>query len=497
MTESTQSRYLQYLPAIFQERPAPDQAPYLGQFLRPFEQVLTHFDDLLAVIDQNFAFALAPDDFVSWLASWIALALDEEWEDEQRRRLLSEAMELYRWRGTARGLKRYLEIYTGLPRENIDIRAARRPAGMQIGVASRIGRLAPAQQEAAPLARAVRQEPVTYEDYYVIDTVAGPDHPYVPAGAPLSLYCATRRVRQVTLDKDTVLLWLQGEAAPRPYQPATVRRRNALVDDCYTLSLATQPETTVIYRGDSFLVEEAAQPYGFIVQVHGPSAAPARAALLALLQPSPAEDIYLYLAQLYQQLLTLVDNQALPPALSIQLQKAAAHLTTLRTRLTRLASEVLYKQVRDQVQLFNQQLTTIGEVVAQILQALPADLPSWLPPLQTALQAGNLQTRLLALAQAPLTEMERFTINGQENSGQTRHEQAANGQDAQPWLTAIDTALAQERRRAQRKIQAILDLEKPAHTAYFVRFSPEVSKARIQFMQVGVRANIGMDTTIA
>lgn len=497
MTESTQSRYVQYLPAIFQERPAPDQAPYLGQFLRPFEQVLTHFDDLLAVIDQNFAFALAPDEFVSWLASWIALTLDEEWEDEQRRRLLSEAMELYRWRGTARGLKRYLEIYTGLSPENIDIRAARRPAGMQIGVASRIGRLAPAQQEAAPLARAVRQEPVTYEDYYVIDTVAGPDHPYVPAGAPLSLYCATRRVRQVTLDKDTVLLWLQGEAAPRPYQPATVRRRNALVDDCYTLSLATQPETAVIYRGDSFLVEEAAQPYGFIVQVHGPSAAPARAALLALLQPSAAEDIYLYLAQLYQQLLTLVDNQALPPALSIQLQKAAAHLTTLRTRLTRLASEALCKQVRDQVQLFNQQLTTIGEVVAQILQALPADLPSWLPPLQTALQAGNLQTRLLALAQAPLTEMERFTINGQENSGQTRHEQAANGQDAQPWLTAIDTALAQERRQAQRKIQAILDLEKPAHTAYFVRFSPEVSKARIQFMQVGVRANIGMDTTIA
>ena len=495
MTESTQSRYLQYLPAIFQERPAPDQEPYLGQFLRPFEQVLTHFDDLLAVIDQNFAFALAPDDFVSWLASWIALALDEEWEDEQRRRLLSEAMELYRWRGTERGLKRYLEIYTGLPPENIDIRAARRPAGMQIGVASRIGRLAPIRQEAAPIVSALRQEPVTYEDYYVIDTVAGPDHPYVPAGAPLCLYCATRRVRQVTIDKDTVLLWLQGEAAPRPYQPATVRRRNALVDDCYTLTLSTHPETTVTYRGDSFLIEEAVQPYGFIVHVHGPSAAPARTALLALLQQPAEEDIYLYLKQLCEQLST-VSNQELPPALREQLQKGSARLTMLRARLTRLATTALFKQARDQVQHFNQQLSTIHEVVTQILQA-PTDLPSRLPPLQTALQAGNLQTRLLALAQAPLTEMERFTINGQGISGQARNEQAANGQAAQPWLTTIDTALAQERRRSQRKIQAILDLEKPAHTAYVVRFSPEVSKARIQFMQVGVRANIGMDTTIA
>jgi len=486
MTESTQSRYVQYLPAIFQERPAPDQAPYLGQFLRPFEQVLTHFDDLLAVIDQNFAFALAPDEFVSWLASWIALTLDEEWEDEQRRRLLSEAMELYRWRGTARGLKRYLEIYTGLSPENIDIRAARRPAGMQIGVASRIGRLAPAQQEAAPLARTVRQEPVTYEDYYVIDTVAGPDHPYVPAGAPLSLYCATRRVRQVTLDKDTVLLWLQGEAAPRPYQPATVRRRNALVDDCYTLSLATQPETTVIYRGDSFLVEEAAQPYGFIVQVHGPSAAAARVALADLLRYPAEEEIYVQLAQIYQQLLE-TEGQPLPPALRDRLQKATMRLTSLRTHLTSLANEALFKKVRDQLQLFNQQLTTLGELVAQILSEPPENLQRRLEQLQHELQAGNLQTRLLALAHNPLTEMERFTINGP----------SSNGQSSQLPLTAIESALAKERRRAQTKLQAILNLEKPAHTSYFIRFSPEVSKARIQWMQVGVRANIGMDTTIA
>ncbi|MEZ4733133.1 MAG: phage tail protein [Caldilineaceae bacterium] len=485
MTESTQSRYVQYLPAIFQERPAADQEPYLGQFLRPFEQVLTTFDDLLAVIDQNFAFALAPDEFVSWLAGWIALALDEEWEDEQRRRLLSEAMDLYRWRGTARGLKRYLEIYTGLSPESIDIRAGRRPAGMQIGVASRIGRRVPAQQEAAPLARAVRQEPVTYEDYYVIDTVAGPDHPYVPAGDPLSLYCATRRVRQVMVDKETVGLWLQGEAAPRQYQPATVRRRNALVDDWYTLTLATQPETAATYRGDSFLIEEADQPYWFMVNVHGPSAAVARTALLALLQQPAEEDIYVYLAPLCEQL-SMVSNPELPPVLREQLQKGAARLTMLRARLTRLATAALFKQVRDQVQHFNQQLATLHDVVAQILHA-PADLPSRLPQLQLALQAGNLQTRLLALAQTPLTEMERFTINGP----------SSNGQSSQLPLAAIESALAKERRRAQTKLQAILNLEKPAHTAYVVRFSPEVSKARIQWMQVGVRANIGMDTTIA
>ena len=78
-------------------------------------------------------------DFLPWLATWIALVLDEEWDEDKRRRLLGEAMELYQWRGTVYGMKRYLEIYTGLGPDDIDIRESRRPAGMQIGVASRIG----------------------------------------------------------------------------------------------------------------------------------------------------------------------------------------------------------------------------------------------------------------------------------------------------------------------------------------------------------------------
>jgi hypothetical protein len=39
--------------------------------------------------------------------------LDPAWPLERRRELVAKAAELYRWRGTRRGLTEYLRIYTG------------------------------------------------------------------------------------------------------------------------------------------------------------------------------------------------------------------------------------------------------------------------------------------------------------------------------------------------------------------------------------------------
>ena len=127
MSEQPRSNYLQYLPAIYHED------PFVGQFLLPFEQVLTGFQLLLSQIDSYFAPAHTDPDFLPWLATWVALVLDEEWDEAKRRQLIAEAVQLYRWRGTVKGLKRYLEIYTGLVP---DIRECCWPGGMQIGVAS-------------------------------------------------------------------------------------------------------------------------------------------------------------------------------------------------------------------------------------------------------------------------------------------------------------------------------------------------------------------------
>jgi phage tail-like protein len=56
---------------------------------------------------------LTPVDFLDWLASWVALGIDEAWPERQRRELVASAVELHRWRGTSRGLAAHARLLTG------------------------------------------------------------------------------------------------------------------------------------------------------------------------------------------------------------------------------------------------------------------------------------------------------------------------------------------------------------------------------------------------
>jgi phage tail-like protein len=63
------------------------------------------------------AFAAPAEGFpgwLDWLSGWLAFDLKESWTDADKRKYLSQAFELYGWRGTIEGLRRYLEIYAGV-----------------------------------------------------------------------------------------------------------------------------------------------------------------------------------------------------------------------------------------------------------------------------------------------------------------------------------------------------------------------------------------------
>lgn len=263
MNEQTASRYLDYLPAIYRED------PFLGRFLLPFEAELTRIEDLLASVDRYCAPALTDSEFLPWLASWVALVLDEEWDEARRRRLIGEAVTLYRWRGTPRGLKRYLEIYTNLAP---DIREWRWPGGMQIGVASRIGGTDPDAPIPPSITGMAHPSPVSH-DYYVVEGVAPADHPDVPEGKPLRLYYRADRVEKVEVGDEHVDIWRfppgDGPSTKIHHEPATVTRRDGLVEDIYTLEAPGGMQ--VQYTGDTFLVDEVELPYRFVVDVRVPS----------------------------------------------------------------------------------------------------------------------------------------------------------------------------------------------------------------------------------
>ncbi len=270
MAQSTRSKYLEYLPAMYQEH------PFLGEYLAPFEEVLTGVEDLLSEMDRFWA----PDqsesphtdpDFLPWLATWVALVLDEEWDKVKQGRLIREAVELYRERGTIKGLKRYLEIYTGLKPE---IRECCWPSGFQVGVSSQVGSFAPEISYPLTITRVTRREPVYY-DYYVVDMLAPDDsRPGVKKGESVRLYYRADRVERVVVAGTSVAISYfppdGGAAIQDHHEPADITRRDHLIDDVHQLQIGDGTE--VEYHGDTFLVEEEQQPYRFIVDVRVPAA---------------------------------------------------------------------------------------------------------------------------------------------------------------------------------------------------------------------------------
>ena len=58
--------------------------------------------------------ATAPDNYLPWLASWLAVEPPNGMSPENLRKLLFEAPDLYTRRGTIAGLREFIELYTGI-----------------------------------------------------------------------------------------------------------------------------------------------------------------------------------------------------------------------------------------------------------------------------------------------------------------------------------------------------------------------------------------------
>lgn len=285
---SDKSRFMNYLPAMFEEH------PFLGKFLIPFEKKMDELGLILDAIALFFDPYLTDREFLPWLASWVALVMDPEWQESKQRELIAKALDLYRRRGTVGGLKQYLKIYTGM---EPDIREWHWPGGMQIGVASQIGGLfdeggaeLPVINDIAPIGSVMRYEPL-YRDYYVVEmdmTVPSAlvyPAALVPPGSetPSMFYFPVdpAQIRRVSVGKD---------ASDAPYvditlvssevyhfSPARVTRRDHLINDGYPLTGYPQahPEgVSALYQGDTFLIDELVGedylPYRFIVDVKIP-----------------------------------------------------------------------------------------------------------------------------------------------------------------------------------------------------------------------------------
>ncbi|HMD70395.1 MAG TPA: phage tail protein [Bryobacteraceae bacterium] len=107
--------YMTWLPAIYRRQP---QSGFLERYLALNGSILGAVEDEIAGLPGLFDAFSAPaggyPSWLDWLSGWLAFDLEETWTEKQKRRFLSEAFELYGWRATIAGLRRYLEIYAGV-----------------------------------------------------------------------------------------------------------------------------------------------------------------------------------------------------------------------------------------------------------------------------------------------------------------------------------------------------------------------------------------------
>jgi len=61
--------------------------------------------------------ATCPEPLLPWLAGWFDLKTGSHWPEGRVRDLVDEVADLYRFRGTAYGLVKMLEIWTGVTPE--------------------------------------------------------------------------------------------------------------------------------------------------------------------------------------------------------------------------------------------------------------------------------------------------------------------------------------------------------------------------------------------
>jgi len=129
--------WIQYLPGIYQDADE-ENADFLQRFLLISAHLTSGIEERLEYLHEFFDPRLTPAAFLPWLASWLAMPLLEGWDEEKRREIIQRVPELYRLRGTARGLELALRLFADVKAK---IHEGEWPyPGMVIGRSSTIGK---------------------------------------------------------------------------------------------------------------------------------------------------------------------------------------------------------------------------------------------------------------------------------------------------------------------------------------------------------------------
>ncbi len=128
--------WVRNLPGLFQKGGFEDP-DFLREYLWIPQHLWASIRGTLEGLHNHFDPYESPENFLEWLASWVAFKVDPGWPETKKRALIKRAMELYKIRGTVKGLKVFLAIFTNYEPEILENTWPFK--GFRIGVHSTIG----------------------------------------------------------------------------------------------------------------------------------------------------------------------------------------------------------------------------------------------------------------------------------------------------------------------------------------------------------------------
>jgi phage tail-like protein len=110
-----------YLPAIYHEDPwaaastiaLTREEPFALRFTAALDEVAAPLFMAIDNVDAYLDPWLAPEDFLEWLGTWVAVQVDQRWPLDRQRAFVANAVDLFRHRGTVAGLKQHVELVFG------------------------------------------------------------------------------------------------------------------------------------------------------------------------------------------------------------------------------------------------------------------------------------------------------------------------------------------------------------------------------------------------
>ncbi len=112
LVEFDHDGYIVELPALYQTESR--SRDFLVRFLALTETLFQDLETSIRDLPRLFDPHAVPKEFLPWLATWLALSLDENRDEQEQRQLIASAFERYGRRGTVAGLRESLRLFAGV-----------------------------------------------------------------------------------------------------------------------------------------------------------------------------------------------------------------------------------------------------------------------------------------------------------------------------------------------------------------------------------------------